>query len=60
VENLHFPTMYNLTNANSKLILLYYQIFKSDPPSQQKTDVILILLPQYSDNDIILILLKIK
>ena len=52
--------MYNLTNANSKLILLYYQIFKSDPPSQQKTDVILILLPQYSDNDIILILLKIK
>ena len=45
---------------NLQLILRYYRPFKSDPPSQQQKAALLILLPQYSDNDIIHILLKIK
>jgi len=49
-----------LINTTSKLTLRYYWTFKSDPPSQQQTAALLMLLPQHSDNDIIHILLKIK
>jgi len=57
VESLQFPTMYNFINTTPKLTLHYYWPFKSDLPSQQHTAI---LLPQYSDNDIIHGLLKIK
>ena len=32
--------------------MFYYRQFKADPPTQQQMDTLLILLPQYSDNDI--------
>ena len=51
--------MKNLINTTYKLTLHYYWPFKFDLPSQQKTAGLLILLPQYSDNDITHVLLKI-
>jgi len=47
-------------NTNSKLILHYYWPFISDLTSQQQTAALLILLPEYSHNDVIHILLKVK
>jgi len=51
--------MQNLIITTSKLILCNYWPFKSDLPSQQQTDALLILLPQYCDNEIIHMLQKI-
>ena len=51
-----FSQYENLIKTTSKLIFRHYWPFKSDPPSQQQTAALLILLPQYCDNDTIHIL----